>query len=83
MDNVLLVGRGQITLTEREMLMFATIEPLLKKAQLSLHCPRCYAMGLSDGGLRGNNSPSDTKWTIECNCSVRMAANPTTHPHSV
>lgn len=77
MDNVFLVGRSEVTLSEREMLMLATIEPLLRKARLSLYCPKCYEQGLSDGGLRGNNHENDKKWTIECNCSVRMAANPT------
>ena len=83
MDNVLMIGRGEIALSEREMLMLATIEPLLKKARLSLHCPRCFELGLSDGGLRGNNAEGDRKWTIECNCSVRLAANPLTNAHSV
>jgi hypothetical protein len=77
MDNVFLIGRSQIELTEREMLMLATVEPILQKARLRLYCPKCYEQGLSDGGLRGNNHENDKRWTIECNCSVRMAHNPT------
>lgn len=83
MDNVLLVGRERIEVAKREMLIIATIEPLLKKLRLSLYCPKCYQQGLSDGGLRGNNSLDDARWTLECNCSVRMAENPTAHAKTV
>jgi hypothetical protein len=76
MDNVFLLDRSEIVLTEREMLMLATVEPLLRKARLSLYCEKCYAQGLSDGGIRGNNGMNDKAWTIECNCSVRKASNP-------
>jgi hypothetical protein len=55
MDNVFLVGRADIQLNEREMLMLATVEEVMKKARLSFYCPRCYANGFSDGGIRGNN----------------------------
>ena len=78
MDNAFLIDRTRIPLTERDMLIFATIEPLLKKARLSLFCPRCFEQGLSDGGIRGNNGLNDQVWRIECNCSVRLAENPTT-----
>jgi hypothetical protein len=77
MDNVFLIGRADVELTEREMLMLATVDDILKKARLSLYCQKCYAQGLSDGGLRGNNHLNDKAWTLECNCTVRRAVNPT------
>jgi hypothetical protein len=83
MDNVFLVGRADIQLNEREMLMLATVEEVMKKARLSFYCPRCYANGFSDGGIRGNNHLNDKAWTLECNCSVRRAPNPTRHPVTV
>jgi hypothetical protein len=83
MDSVLLAERGVVALTEREMLMLATVEPILRKAQLSFYCPRCYFTGKGDGGVRGNNSMDDTRWTIECQCCVRMSTNPTAHAKTV
>jgi hypothetical protein len=82
-DDVFLLDRGEIEATEREMLMLATIQPVLQKLRLSLYCPKCYAQGLSDGGLRGNNGSNDKVWTIECNCSVRKAKNPARNPVTV
>lgn len=83
MDNVFLIGRDTIEVSEREMLMLATIQPLLKKLRLDMYCPKCFFTGKGDGGLRGNNSLDDAKWTLECNCSVRMSLNPTKNPVTV
>ncbi|HYE86865.1 MAG TPA: hypothetical protein VEA16_10955 [Vicinamibacterales bacterium] len=83
MDNVVLVGRESIEVSEREMLMLATIDPLLKKLRLSLYCPKCWALGTSDGAIRGNNHLNDKSWTIECACSVRRSLNPARNPVTV
>lgn len=68
---LLLAGRGEIEMSQRDVELLQAIEGTLKKLHLSLYCQRCQALGNPDG-VRAANHPNDTTWTVTCGCSVRI-----------
>lgn len=71
MAGLLLTGRGELEMTERDVQLLQAIEDTLKRLHLSLYCQRCHALGNADG-VRAANHPNDATWTVTCGCSVRL-----------
>lgn len=69
--SVLLTSRGEIEMTARDAQLLIDIEDTLKRLGLSLYCRRCHALGNSDG-VRARNAPGDSRWLVECGCTVRV-----------
>lgn len=66
------LGRQSIQLTEMQVQVLIEIEPLLRKAQLHLVCPRCLAAGRgSEALVGGSNGLTDKTWIVSCPCTER------------
>jgi len=71
MAGILLAGKGEIEMSERDAALLSAIEDTLKRLGLSLYCQRCHAFGNPDG-VAAKNHPDDPTWRVECGCTVRI-----------
>lgn len=67
----LIGGRSEVEMTREDVEALIRIDPVLKKLNLSLFCLRCNGLGNPDG-VRSVNGLGDSKWLVECGCSIRM-----------
>lgn len=69
--------QSRLDLSQDQIQVLIEIEPLLRAARLHLACPRCLAAGHGQNALvGGNNHPFDHTFSVNCQCTERIASNP-------